>query len=130
MKTFIAVVHKDEGSAFGVSFPDLPGCFSAANRMEDVLPNAVESLELWFEDAHDVDPRPMEVIAAEVAHDLAQGAFLLAVPRFKSERRPVRVSLTLDHGVVAAIDAAAAARCLTRSAFIARAARNEIAGVH
>jgi hypothetical protein len=28
MKTFIALVHKDEDSAWGVSFPDLPGCFS------------------------------------------------------------------------------------------------------
>jgi predicted RNase H-like HicB family nuclease len=27
---FIAVVHKDPDSAFGISFPDLPGCFSSA----------------------------------------------------------------------------------------------------
>jgi hypothetical protein len=33
MKYFYAVVHKDEGSAFGVHFPDLPGCFSAADDL-------------------------------------------------------------------------------------------------
>jgi predicted RNase H-like HicB family nuclease len=50
MKTFIALVHKDEDSAWGVSFPDLPGCFSAADTLADVLPQAGEALELWFED--------------------------------------------------------------------------------
>ncbi|BAI95836.1 conserved hypothetical protein [Sphingobium indicum UT26S] len=57
MKYFYAVVHKDADSAFGVSFPDLPGCFSAADRLEDVLPNAVEALELWFEDAEERETR-------------------------------------------------------------------------
>ena len=40
MKTYIALVHKDADSAWGVSFPDLPGCFSAADTLDDVLPKA------------------------------------------------------------------------------------------
>ena len=47
MRYYHAVVHKDEGSAFGVHFPDLPGCFSAADEIEDVIPNATEALSLW-----------------------------------------------------------------------------------
>lgn len=130
MKTFFALVHKDRDSAFGVSFPDLPGCFSAADRIEDVLPNACEALELWFEDAEDVDPCEMSAIAAEVADELAAGAFLLAVPRMSTAGKSVRVNLSMDRGILDAIDTAAAARKLTRSAFIAEAARNEIRGVH
>ncbi len=130
MKTYIAVVHKDADSAFGVSFPDLPGCFSAADRLEDVMPNACEALALWFEDAGDVDPRGMGAIRAEVADDLAEGAFLIAVPRVTRTGKVARVNLSLDFGTLAAIDAAAAARKLTRSAFIAEAARNEIQGAH
>ena len=130
MKTYFALVHKDDDSAYGVSFPDLPGCFSAADQMEDVLPNACEALELWFEDAEDVTPRAMGAIAAEVADDLAAGAFLLAVPRMTTAGRSVRVNLSLDRGILDAIDTAAAARKLTRSAFIAEAARNEIHGAH
>lgn len=130
MKTFFALVHKDSDSAFGVSFPDLPGCFSAADRMEDVLPNACEALELWFEGAEDVHPREMSAIAAEVADELAVGAFLLAVPRMTTAGKSVRVNLSLDRGILDAIDTAAAARKLTRSAFITEAARNEIHGVH
>jgi predicted RNase H-like HicB family nuclease len=130
MKTYIAVVHKDTESAYGVSFPDLPGCFSAADTLEDLLPNACEALSLWFEDGEDVAARDIVAIRADVADDLAQGAFLLAVPRLSHAGKSIRVNLSLDRGTVAAIDAAAAARRMTRSAFIAEAARNEIQGGH
>lgn len=130
MKTHFAVVHKDEDSAYGVTFPDLPGCFSAADRIEDVLPNACEALELWFEDADEVEPRHVGAISEACAGDLAEGAFLLAVPRMTTAGKQVRVNLSLDRGTLAAIDAAATARKLTRSAFLAEAARNEIQGAH
>lgn len=45
-----AVLDKDADSAFGVTFPDLPGCFSAADTVEDIIPNSLEALSLWFED--------------------------------------------------------------------------------
>ena len=51
MKTFHAIVHKDRDSAFGVQFPDAPGCFSAADDLADVLPNAAEALSLYFDEA-------------------------------------------------------------------------------
>jgi predicted RNase H-like HicB family nuclease len=130
MKYFHALVHKDADSAFGVEFPDLPGCFSAADRMEDILPNACEALELWFEDAEAVEPLPLEAVQELVAGDLAQGAFLLAVPYFTSSGKSVRVNISIDRGMLDAIDSAAASRKLTRSAFLAEAARNEIEGRH
>lgn len=126
MKYFYAVVHKDEDSSFGVSFPDLPGCFSAADRIEDVIPHAVEALELWFDDQSDVDPMPLDKAQAASAGELAEGAFLIAVPRIANDHRVTRVNLSLERGILDAIDKAAAERSLTRSAFIAQAARNEI----
>jgi len=130
MKTFFALVHKDADSAYGVTFPDLPGCFSAADELADVMPNACEALELWFEDEPLVEPRSLDAITREVAEELAAGAFLLAVPNLTSAGRAVRVNLSLDKGILAAIDSAASNRKLTRSAFIAEAARNEIRGLH
>ncbi|WP_287247548.1 type II toxin-antitoxin system HicB family antitoxin [Mesorhizobium sp.] len=47
MKNYFALVDKDPGSAFGIRFPDIPGCFSAADAAEDIVPNAVEALQLW-----------------------------------------------------------------------------------
>ena len=46
MSTYIALVHKDEDSSFGVQFPDLPCCFSAADEMDDLVGNAAEALSL------------------------------------------------------------------------------------
>ncbi len=43
------VVHKDEDSDYGVIVPDLPGCFSAGETMDEALKNAVEAIELHLE---------------------------------------------------------------------------------
>ncbi|ANV88894.1 type II toxin-antitoxin system HicB family antitoxin [Picosynechococcus sp. PCC 7117] len=43
------MVHKDEGSSFGVTVPDLPGCFSAGNSLEEALEQAKEAIELHLE---------------------------------------------------------------------------------
>lgn len=130
MKTYFALVHKDDDSAYGVSFPDLPGCFSAADNLDNLVNNACEALDLWFEDAAEVEPRSMDEIREATAEELAGGAFLIAVPRITRSTKSVRVNLSLDSGTLEAIDAAAAARKLTRSAFIAEAARNEIEMAH
>ena len=50
MHYFIALAHKEEGSSFGVSFPDVPGVYSAADDMDDLVPNAAEALSLYAED--------------------------------------------------------------------------------
>lgn len=130
MKYFYALVHKDDDSSFGVTFPDLPGCFSAADRIEDVLPNAVEALELWFEDQPDADPARLDEVRAAAADELAAGAFIVAVPRISNDHRVARVNVSLERGILDAIDKVASERSLTRSAFIAQAARNEIQGAH
>lgn len=130
MRYFSAIVHKEEGSAFGVHFPDLPGCFSAADRMDDVLPNAVEALALWFESEPAVEPSSVERVRAAAGADLAEGAFLILVPWISRSGTPARVNISLDRTMLEAIDKAAAMRRLSRSAFLAEAARNEIEGRH
>jgi predicted RNase H-like HicB family nuclease len=99
MKTFVALIQKDEDSAWGATFPDLPGCFSAADDLADVLPKAVEALELWFEDQPLVEPRGMEKIKANVADDLDHSAFLMAVPYIQTTGKPVRVNVSRDPGM-------------------------------
>lgn len=130
MIVYHAVVHKDEDSAWGVQFPDLPGCFSAADKLDDVLANASEAVGLYLEGEKAPKPSPIGKIRAMAAEDLAEGAFLLAVPYLTSNSRPTRVNISLERGMLDAIDTAAASRKLTRSAFLAEAARNEIEGRH
>src|SRR5437588_9088009 len=44
MPGYIALVHKDEGTSYGVSFPDVPGCISAGDTFEEAIANASEAL--------------------------------------------------------------------------------------
>ncbi len=45
---YIALVHKDEGTSYGVSFPDVPGCVSAGDTLEEAIANAAEALAGHF----------------------------------------------------------------------------------
>ena len=126
MKHYFAIVHKDADSAYGVTFPDLPGCFSAADDLETLTANAAEALDLYLEDAAPVTPMLIEEARRIAADDLAAGAFLVAVPLLSRDTKSTRINISLERGTLADIDAAAAARRLTRSGFIAQAARNEI----
>ena len=57
---------------------------------------------------------------------LKRGAVLFAVPLLADAGRTVRINISLDKSLVDQIDIAASARGLTRSAFIAQAAREKI----
>lgn len=128
MRYFIAVVHKDDDSSFGVSFPDVPGVFSAADDMAELIPQAAEALALYAEDETLPEPRSLEAVRRDpaVAAALAEGAFLVAVPFIENDSKIVRINVSMESGMVRAIDAAANSRNLTRSAFLAQAARREI----
>ncbi|XBQ16720.1 MAG: type II toxin-antitoxin system HicB family antitoxin [Oceanicaulis sp.] len=128
MRHYIGVVHKDPDSAFGIHFPDVPGCFSAADTLDALPAAASEALALHLEDQTPPEPRPIEALRADpgVQADIAEGAFLLAVPLVRLTGRTVKANLTMDAGLLQAIDAAARARGMTRSAFIADAARREL----
>jgi predicted RNase H-like HicB family nuclease len=82
MTYYTGLVHKEKDSAFGVQFPDVPGCFSASDDMDHVASNATEALSLWAEDMTPPAPRSLEDIISEadVAAELAGGAFLISVP--------------------------------------------------
>lgn len=132
MKTYFALVEKDTDSAFGVRFPDIPGVFSAADRQDKVVANAVEALQLWAEDMPVPPPsRHEDIVAdADIRQALVGGAYLISVPLIDNDSAVVRANVTFERGMLRAIDAAARDRGLTRSAFLASAARREIEAKH
>ena len=130
---YVVVVDGKPG-AYGMYVPDMPGCTSMGDTIADLLANAQEALQLWAEDAVNSkeclpNPRSIEAIRKDphVARDLVDGGVLAIVPLVLEMGRPVKANLSLDAGLLAAIDEAAAARGLTRSAFLASAAREKIA---
>jgi predicted RNase H-like HicB family nuclease len=132
MARYVAIVDGKPG-AFGVVVPDLPGCTSGGASVDKALRSAVEAVSLWVEDARAdgetvPKPRSAEKLRGdpEVAAALAHGAILAYVPLVLDAGRPVKANLSLDAGLLDAIDEAAERRGLTRSAFLASAAREKI----
>ena len=123
---YVAVIDKDPGSAYGIQFPEVPGCFSAADSFEDIVPKAIEALSLFFEDGEPVPPRGMEAVRDEVAENIAEGAVLMMIPYVRDRKRVVRVNLSLEKGFLDTLDEAARMRGMTRSAFVQKAATREI----
>jgi predicted RNase H-like HicB family nuclease len=118
MTRYVALVDGKSGS-YGVTVPDLPGCTSAAATTDQVLRRATEAVRLWAEDAlADGEklpkPRSVEALRAdpEVAAALAEGAALAIVPLVLDAARPAKANLSIDAGLLAALDEAAAARGL------------------
>jgi hypothetical protein len=76
------------------------------------------------------DPRPLVEAMAdrEVRRSLKAGATTMLVPLLADPGRTVRVNVTVERGLLEQIDEAAEARGLTRSAFLAQAAREKIVG--
>lgn len=123
MLTFYAIVHKDADSAFGVTFPDLPGCFSASDTEAEIYANAQEALALYLEDASDIpEPRSIEDLRREpdIRADLAAGAFVIGVPLVFSARKE-RFNLMLDRAQVESVDEIARTVGVSRSEFVSRA---------
>lgn len=133
MARYVALVDGERG-AYGVVFPDCPGCTAMGASLDAALINAAEALAEWVGDEAAegrAAPVPRTVEAArsdpEIAEAVTGGAALVIVPLVIETGRPARANLSLDAGLLAAIDEAAAAHGLTRSAFLASAARDKIA---
>jgi predicted RNase H-like HicB family nuclease len=132
---YVAVIEKEPDSAYGVWFPDVEGCFSAGDTLDEAVANAVAALRQHAEAiesaGRSVPPaRSIEEVLddEDVAASVEGGAVLFAVPLLADAGRTVRINISLDKALVDQIDTAASARGLTRSAFLAQAAREKIAG--
>jgi predicted RNase H-like HicB family nuclease len=123
---YYGIVHKDPESAFGIHFPDVPLCFSAADEIEGLLPNAMEALAISHEYKALPPPSTIEQVRNVSKEDIAEGAFILAVPLISIEGRTVRANITMDAGLLASLDAAAKQRKLTRSAYLAQLVRDDV----
>ena len=117
----------DENHAHGVTFPDFPGCFSAADDWADLPRLIQEAVEVYFDgETDDVPPpTPLEVLARDPAY--TGGTWLLAdIDLERINPRRVRLNVSLPASLVARIDRYAAAHHLSRSGFLAQAADHHL----
>jgi predicted RNase H-like HicB family nuclease len=69
MAGYIALVHKNEGTSYGVSFPDVPGCIAAGDTFEEAVANAAEALAGHFALKADGDAIPAPRTFEQLRHD-------------------------------------------------------------
>lgn len=128
MTSYIGIL---DGSVdvWGVRIPDCPGAYGAGKTADLAIANAAKGLATWAEatikDGVSLpNSRSLEEIIANGEIEAGEAAVL--IPLLLDAGRTVRANVTFDAGLLAAIDAAAKQRGLTRSAFLASAAREKI----
>ena len=132
MKYPVVIEPATATTAFGVVVPDLPGCFSAGDTIEEALDNAHKAIELWIESVLDdggIVPMPSSIDAWRKRREFKGWIWaLVAIDLSTLEGKAERVNITLPSRVLRRIDAKAAERGETRSGFLANAALASIAG--
>ena len=118
---YIAIIHKEDGSHYGVSFPDFLGCITAGRTVDDAKDMATEALALHVEglreDGEEI-PKPSKLEAIMKSPEFADGvAFLVSL---QQPDRTVRVNLTMTERELQVIDAAAAAQGMKRSTYLVK----------
>jgi predicted RNase H-like HicB family nuclease len=129
MRHFIALIHKDADSDFGVSFPDLPGLISAGSTLDEARAMATEALAFHLEGmAEDGEPVPEPSSLEEIMSNRENRdgvAVLIQAPA--AEVKTVRINITMPADVLEQIDRYAEREGFTRSGFLAQAAKKVMA---
>ncbi len=124
---FAIALHTDNGVSYGVTVPDLPGCFSAGDTLDDAIEMAREAIDLHceglYESGEDIPaPRPLsEHMMDPLLVDAVWAIVDVDVAKYLS--KPIRLNVSLPEGLVRSIDEYARAHHLTRSGFLAKAAQ-------
>ncbi|MCP5244252.1 MAG: type II toxin-antitoxin system HicB family antitoxin [Burkholderiales bacterium] len=118
----VLIEKGDKDTAWGVIVPDLPGCFSAADKQEDILDNVREAILLHLE-ALDNIPEPSSL---DKVNSKGFTLGLVDIDLTQIQGPSKRINVTIPAGVLARIDAAANAKGENRSQFLTNAAIERI----
>lgn len=128
---FPIAIHKDEDSVYGVIVPDIPGCHSFGNSINDAIRNAREAIYGHVQTLLELGSPA--VFSASVIDDLASreeysGAIwaLVSIDWSALDPKPERVNISLPKFVLRRIDEYTKHHHETRSGFLARAALKEL----
>jgi predicted RNase H-like HicB family nuclease len=118
---YIAYLHKDSDSDYGVSFPDFPGCVTAGATLDEARRMAVEALAFHIEGMRqDGEPIPEPSTLDELRRDPAMKGAVAFLVSVAEPEKTVRFNVTARESQLAEIDRRAAEAKLTRSAFLVR----------
>ena len=129
MRYYIALIHKDADSDYGVSFPDLPGVITAGSDLDEARKMAFEALAFHLAGlTADREPVPQPSSVEEImaiAKNKDGVAVLIDAPA--ADVKSVRINVTIPADVLDQIDQYAEREGFTRSGFLAQAAKKAMA---
>lgn len=119
---YIAYLHKDSKSDFGVSFPDFPGCITAGKTLEEARRLAPEALKLHIKGMlEDRDPIPEPTPLDDLAKDPAMKKAVAFLVDIDVPEKVERFNITARKSQIQEIDRLARKRGMTRSAYMVSA---------
>ncbi len=123
MRYPILIEEGSETVAFGIAVPNLPGCFSAGDTLDDALDGAKEAVAAWVDAALDVGtpvpaPSRLEDVRRLPGHEGWTVGVIELDPALVDDSIK-RVNITLPKRVLRRLDDLAATRHQSRGAFIA-----------
>ena len=124
MRYPIAIEIGDDKTAYSVIVPDLPGCFSAGDTLDEAISNAEEAILLWFdEDKPLAAPAPSKIETLRRRKEFKNWAWaLVPVDLSKLNDKAIRINVTIPERVLHNIDSHVASIEESRSGFLTRAA--------
>lgn len=128
MTNYVGVLD-GSGQVWGVRLPDIDGCVGGGETPEAAITDATLALREVAAHRRGADrpmPRPSTVAEVLASGEVAANEAVVLIPLLLDAGRSVRANLTLDAGLLEAIDHAAEHRGVTRSAFLADAAREKL----
>ncbi len=124
MRYPIAIEAGTDETAFGIVIPDLPGCFSAGDTLDEAMINAEEAAAAWIDatlDAGGAIPRASTLDTLRANPDFAGWSFgVITLDPALFDDVTERVNITLPRRVLKRLDALAQAAGESRSAYIAQ----------
>jgi predicted RNase H-like HicB family nuclease len=129
MKYPIAIEAGTDSTAYGVVVPDLPGCFSAGDTLEEAIDNAKEAIEFWLETVIDdggLVPKPAMLAVHQANREYKGWAWAVVTVDLSSlSDKTERVNITIPTRVLRRIDVAAKSSGESRSGYLVRRALAE-----
>jgi predicted RNase H-like HicB family nuclease len=120
---YIAYLHKDKNSDYGVSFPDFPGCITAGSTLEEARRMAAEALAFHIQGMlQDGEELPEPSNLDGLRDDPAMKGAVAFLTEAKAPEKTVRINITARESQIAEIDRRARGAGLTRSSYVVQKA--------
>jgi predicted RNase H-like HicB family nuclease len=127
-RSYIGILD-GSGNVWGVRIPDIDGCVGGGTTPEEAIADATQALrDVLAHKQSSGTPFPQASTIDSILQNEkpAKSESTVIIPVVLDAGRSVRANLTMDAGLLEAIDTAAVRAGITRSAFVANAAREKL----